>query len=190
MPSRKPSSTPGNDARADIIALADQRYAEPDRLEPARPVHDQVVERDQRRQIGHQHLLGDRELDERRRHHGREDHDRRTRPEQQRHDQRQRHEYLLARRGDRDVVGGQTARTQLAHHEQHRDRGDQVIAGERVPIEPGVQTIEQRVKHKLHARPHGGGVAGRGPPATTRGAACRWRIPTIAHSARASRGRL
>jgi hypothetical protein len=35
---------------------ADERDPQPDRLEPARTVHDQEVEGDQRREVGHQHV--------------------------------------------------------------------------------------------------------------------------------------
>ena len=93
---------------------ADERDAQPDRLQPARPVRDQVVEGDQRRQVGDQHVVGDRELDAARRHHGREDGDRRARPERQRRDERQRQDDLRGRRRDRRVGGEQPARDQLA----------------------------------------------------------------------------
>jgi hypothetical protein len=65
----------------------------------------------------------------------------------ERRDERQRHDNLLSGRRDRCLVGEQSARDQLAHHKQHRDRGDQAIACKRMTIEPTVEATEQRAKH-------------------------------------------
>jgi hypothetical protein len=106
-------------------------------------VDDQVVEGDQRGQVGHEHVLGHRELDEAGRHHGREHGDRRVRAERQRRDERERDDDLRGRRRDRRLVGGQLARRQLGRDEQRDDRGDQVVPRERVPVEPGVDASQQ-----------------------------------------------
>ncbi|CAA9489716.1 MAG: hypothetical protein AVDCRST_MAG13-1682 [uncultured Solirubrobacteraceae bacterium] len=120
-----------------------QGGGEPDRPEPGRPVHQEGVEGDERRQVGHQHVLGDRELHEAGGHHGREHDHRCARRERQRRDQRQRHQHLLGARRHRGVVGDQAARDQLGGDEQRRDRGDGVIACMRVTIEPAVEATEQ-----------------------------------------------
>jgi hypothetical protein len=126
-------------------------------------VHHQEVQRDQRCQVGHQHVVGERELHEARRRHDREHDDRRTRSERQRRDERQRHEHLLGARRDGRVVGEQPARDQLARDEHDRDRGDQLIAGERVTIEPAVQASEQEPIIRRVPRSDGGAArAGRG----------------------------
>ena len=129
-------------------------------------MRDQVVDGDERREIAHEHVLGNHELQEGGRHHGHEDRDRRTRAKHQRRHKRQRQDNLLGARRDHRVIGEQSARDQLCRNEQHRDRANQVIACKRVAIEPAVKASEQRAKHKP-AHSAAAGHVPAGTPATT-----------------------